>query len=464
MQIEKIINLEHQNVLKNVDTLVAGLADESPGEGTNIFVATWASNGPSLNQQNPEFKDVNVFGPFLGVSTDEFLIERGDQKIGVSSMAPQGTHLAEDSIPTCPDGVSGSLNSHGKRIWSQTVTGHGVINLGVVVLNVGYTGGGTNEDELSDRLNDMAMDAHEDVYNEFSALTSDLDKLAYQTSGNAADTWIAGFLERVSLELAASDRGEWSPPAVSFVHWVQSVADFRVVLPTANHTISLLALESVPAPGSGYGYRNYSGILVPLTDGDSAIGQEFFLESESGRIGMRVLGCDFHSGNCGIWFTYYDVDLTHVQIAQPCAYATVAEESGAGMKSVRAVQQFRDQYLKALPRGRMYADLYRANTFQMWRHVVANRDIRDQAMALMPKVTQLVKTWRDPEPARLDQDTIASIKQLAELARKRASAQLQHAMDQVLPDLDHFQDLSLGQILLVLKEMDFPTDNERENK
>ena len=110
------------------------------------MVVTWASNGESFAQQDPDSKDVNVFGIFKGVSSDEFLIERGSDRYGVSGAAPQGTRLAEDTVPICPQGVADGLDSKGKRIWSQTSSNRGVINLGVVVLNVGYSNGAANED------------------------------------------------------------------------------------------------------------------------------------------------------------------------------------------------------------------------------------------------------------------------------------------------------------------------------
>ncbi|MHC4687218.1 MAG: hypothetical protein ACYTBX_19505 [Planctomycetota bacterium] len=452
----KALQLSQADVLKSVDTVVIGLTDESPGEGTDIVVVTWASNGESFAQHDPDAKDVNVFGIFKGVSSNEFLIERGSDRYGVSETAPQGRHLAEDSVSTCPTGVAGSLNSKGKRVWSQTTSNHGVINLGVVVVNVGYSNGAANEDELLDRLKDMAMDAHEEVFFEYSALGSDLDRLAYKTSGQAVDTWIAGFKQRAELELGASDRGEWSPPAVAFVNWVKSVADYRAILAIGNHVITMLGLETVPAPGSGYGYRDYSDTLVPLAVGDSAIGKEFFLESDNGKIGLRVLGCDYHTGECGIWFTYYDVDLTRVKIGQPCAFALAASSSRADMRMVRQVREFRDRYLSAFPRGQTYIDLFRRHRLETWRLVATDSKIRNQAKALIPKIAQLVKTWRETEPERLDQATIEGITNLMELSGNRASAQLRNSMDKVLPDLKKFQDLSLGEILLVLQEFDFP--------
>ena len=185
------------------------------------------------------------------------------------------------------------------------------------------------------------------------------------------------------------------PPAVAFVSWVKSVSDYRMVLAMENWVITMLGLEAVPAPGSGYGYRNYSNTLVPLAEGDSAIGKEFFIESDNGRIGVRLLGCDYHAGVCGVWFTYYNVDLTKVRIKKPCAYALVASESPADRRMLREVREFRDHYLAAFPRGRMYIDLYRAHTFELWRLVAADREIRGQAKALLPYVVRLVRTWRE---------------------------------------------------------------------
>ncbi len=443
-------------ILQKVDMVVSGLVLESPGEGVNIVVVTWASNGESFAQKNPDVKDVNVFGVFRSVSADEYLIERGSDRYGVSEYALQGTNLAEGTVPICPAGVSGSLTSKGKRVWSQTSNSHGVINLGVVVLAVGYSNGAANETELLDRLNDMAADAHEEVYYEYSALGTNLDRLAYKTSGHAVDTWISAFKYRAELDLGASDRGEWSPPAVSFVSLVKSVMEHRVVLAIGNYVVTMRGLEAVPAPGSGYGYRNYSDTLVPLAAGDSAIGKQFMLEADNGTIGLRVLGCDYHSGQCGIWFTYYSVDLTNVKIDNPCAFTEVASSSPADRRVVREVREFRDQYLTAFPRGRMYADLYRAHTFEMWRLAAADRNIQKQAKVLLPKVVQLVRTWRDAEPARLDAATIESIHKLASVARERSSAQLQRSMDRVLQDLERFQDRSLGEVLLILQDMDFP--------
>ena len=129
----------------------------------------------------------------------------------MSEGAFQGTHLSEDSVAICPASVAGGLNSKGKRVWSQTTANHGAINLGVVVLNVGYSDGVANEAELLDRLHDMAVDAHEEVYAEYDALGGDLDRLAYKTSGQSVDTWIAAFKKRAELELGAADRDEWSP-------------------------------------------------------------------------------------------------------------------------------------------------------------------------------------------------------------------------------------------------------------
>jgi hypothetical protein len=454
----KARRLAQADVLKSVDAVVLGLADESPGEGTDIVVVTWASNGENLGKQEPESKDVNVFGIFRGVSSDEFLIERGSDRYGVSAGAPQGTHLAEDTVPICPEGVAGSLDSRGKRVWFQTTTNRGVINLGVVILNVGYSNGAANENELLDRLHDMAVDVHEYVYAEYEALGSDLDKLAYETSGQAVDTWIDQFKKRAELELNAADRGEWSPPAVAFVNWVKSIADYRAVLAIGNHVITMLGLETVPAPGSGYGYRDYSNTLVPLADGDSAIGKEFFLESENGKIGLRVFGCDYHTGDCGIWFTYYDVDLTRVKIGQPCAFVLAASSSRPDQRTVRMVREFRNRYLAAFPRGQTYIDLSRRHRLETWRLVATDSDIRNQAKALIPKVARLVRTWRETEPERLDQTTIEGIRKLAELARGRTSTQLQKSIDTVLEDLEHFQDLSLGEILLVLRDFDFPEE------
>jgi hypothetical protein len=333
-----------------------------------------------------------------------------------------------------------------------------VINLGVVVLNVGYSNGAANEDELLDRLHDWAMDAHEEVFFEYSALGGDLDRLAYKTSGRAVDTWIAEFKHRVELEWDAPDRGEWSPPAVAFVNWVKSVADYRVVLAIGNNVITMVGLETVPAPGSGYGYRDYSETLVPLAAGGSAIGKEFFLDSDNGTIGLRVFGCDYHSGECGVWFTYYDVDLTRVKIGQPCAFLLAASSSRADMRTVRQVRGFRDRYLAAFPRGQTYIDLSRRHRLEAWRLVATDPKIRNQAKALIPKVARLVKTWRDSEPERLDETTIAQIKDLAELAEVRASAQLRKSIAEVLPDLEHFRDLTLGEILLVLRDIDFPQE------
>lgn len=452
----KARRLAQADVIKSIDTVVLGLADESPGEGTNIVVVTWASNGESFAQHDPDAQDVNVFGIFKGVSSNEFLIERGSDRYGVSAAAPQGTHLAEDTVPICPSGDLGSLDSKGKRVWSQTTTNRGVINLGVVVVNVGYSNGAANEDELLDRLNDMATDAHEEVFFEYSALGSDLDRLAYKTSGQAVDAWIAAFKQRAELEWGAADRGEWSPPAVAFVSWVKSVSDYRVVLAIGNYVITMLGLETVPAPGSGYGYRDYSNTLIPLAEGDSAIGKEFFLESENGRIGLRAFGCDYHLGECGISFAYYDVDLTRVKIEEPCAFVEVASESRPDMRMVRQVREFRNRYLAAFPRGQTYSDLYRRHQYETYRLVALDPEIRKQAKPLLQKVVRLVKTWRESEPERLDQATIEGVRNLAELARGRASAQLRNSMDKVLPDLEKFQDLSLGEILLVLRDFDFP--------
>ena len=448
--------LSQAEVLKRVDAVVTGLVPESPGEGTNIVVVTWASNGENFAQHDPDTKDVNVFGIFKGVSSNEFLIERETDRYGVSEGAPQGTHLAEDSVPTCPEGVEGGLNSKGKRIWSQTTTNRGVINLGVVILNVGYSNGPANEAELLDRLNDMAMDAHEEVFFEYSALGGDLDRLAYKTSGQAVDTWIAAFKKRAELEFEAADRGEWSPPAVAFVSFVKTVSDYRVVLAIQNYIITMLGLETVPPPGLGQGYRDYSDTLVPLAEGDSAIGKEFFLESDNGKIGLRVFGCDYNTSECGVWFTYYNVDLTRAKIKEPCAIAEVASESPADMRMLRHIREFRDKYLTVFPRGKMYIDLYRTHTFEMWRLVATNLEIRKQAKALLPQVVRLVRTWRESEPARLDQETSEGIKKLANLVRGQASAQLRNSIDKILPDLEKFQDLSLGKILLVLQEFDFP--------
>jgi len=449
------LKLSQVEVLQRVDLVIKGLAPESPGEGTDIVVATWASNGESFAQHDPDTKDVNVFGIFKGVSSNEFLVQRGSNLYGVSEGASQGTHLAEDSVSVCPEDADGSLKSKGKRIWSQTSNNRGVINLGVAVVNVGFSTEAVDEDELLDRLKDMAMDAHEEVFIEYSALGSDLDRLAYKTSGQAVDTWIAGFKQRAELEYDAADRGEWSPPAVSFVSWVKSVADYRVVLALGNHVITMLGLEAVPAPASGYGYRDYSGTLVPLAGGDGAIGKEFFVESDNGRIGLRVLGCGYHSGDCGISFTYYDVDLTRARIQEPCAFVEAASESRANMRMLRQVRDFRDQYLAAFPRGKAYIDLYRAHTFEMWRLVATNPEIRKQAKALLPQVIRLVRTWRESEPAQLDRATVGGIQKLASLVQDRASAQLQRSMAKVLPDLESFKDQSLGEILLVLKEFDF---------
>jgi hypothetical protein len=455
---EKMVpqHLPQDRVLQEVDVVVKGLAPESPGEGTNIVVVTWASNGESFAQHDPDAKDVNVFGIFKGVSGNEFLIERGSDRYGVSEMAVQGTHLSEGSVPICPEGVEGGLDSKGERVWSQTTANHGAINLGVVVLNVGYSDGAANEAELLDRLHDWAVDAHEEVFFQYDALGGDLDRLAYKTSGQGVDTWIAAFKTRVELELGAADRGEWSVPLLDFVSWVKSVSDYRLVLAMENWVYAMLGLDPVPYPGSGFGYRDYSNTLVPLAEGDSAIGKEFFIESDNGKIGLRLLGCDYHTGACGAWFTYYDVDLTRVKIKEPCAYAEAAAESPADRRMLRQVREFRDQYLAAFPRGRTYIDLYRAHTFEMWRLVATDPEIRRQAKALLPHVVRLVRTWREREPARLDQVTIEGIKNLADLAGSRASAQLRSSMDKVLPDLEKFKDRSLGEILLVLRELDFP--------
>ena len=455
---EKMVTqrLPQAEVLRGVDLVVKGLAPESPGEGTNIVVVTWASNGESFAQHDPDAKDVNVFGIFKGVSSNEFLIERGSDRYGVSEIAVQGTHLSEESVPICPEGVEGGLNSKGKRVWSQTTSNHGAINLGVVVLSVGYSDGVANEAELLDRLHDMAVDAHEEVHAEYDALGGDLDRLAYKTSGQGVDAWIAAFKKRAELELGAADRGEWSPPAVAFVSWVKSVSDYRMVLTMENWVITMLGLEAVPAPGSGYGYRNYSNTLISLAEGDSAIGKEFFIESDNGKIGVRLLGCDYHTGACGVWFTYYDVDLTRVKIKEPCPFAEVAAESPADRRMLRQVREFRDQYLVAFPRGRMYIDLYGAHTFEMWRLVATDPEIRKQARVLLPHIVRLVRTWRESEPARLDQATIEGIEKLAYLARERVSSQLQNSMNKVLPDLKRFKGRSLGEILLILREFDFP--------
>jgi hypothetical protein len=449
-KIANVKTMTQAAVLKQVDTVFQLIQDEEPGWGSNIVVVTWASNGENMNVQNPPDKDVNVFGIYKGVASNEYLIERGTEKYGVSETAPQGIHLANESIPVCPSGISGTLSSRGKRIWSQTSPGHGVINLGIVILNVGYSNGSENEDELLDRLHDHAVDAHEEVNDEYSALSSTLDKTAYQTSGNAVDTWISAFKNRVELDYGASDRGEWSPPSVSFVTFVKTVDAYRVVLAIGNNVKTMMGLSSIT--GGGQGYYDYNDQLIPLNVGDSGIGQEFFKESYNGKVGLRVLGCDFQSGECGSWFTYYAVDLTKIRINEPCYLNAAASSSPANQRLLRPMRRFRDEYLNKLPKGNALHIQYKKHTFEMWTLTESSPEMKHLAKQSLHHLNSLVKTWRDRKPEVITEEKIATFKELASLMKERASPNLKKSIDSFMSDVDSFDNLSLGQVLLLMSE------------
>lgn len=447
-------------IAKEIEDWVVMKSPEGPGEGTNIAVVTYATNGESLSQTDPHSEDVRVFGVFKGVSSNEYLIERasdsGVDRYGVSETAPEGTELALEQVAVCPGDIVGvtPLNSHGERIWNQHGGGHGVLNLGVVVLNVEYEGGAGNEAELLDTLHDMAVDCHEVPRDEYLALTNDLDRMAYKTSGLAVQAWLEEFTKRVELDWGAADRGEWSPSRLSFVTFVNSVSSFSITLPTGNDVIYMMGLEYQSPPVDAYGYRDYNDNLVLLaSDGtQSAVGKEFFVEEQNGRIGLRVLGCAFNRGACGISFNRYNVDLTKVRIKEPCAFALAASSSRPEQKMLNSVRAFRDRYMTVIPRASQYVDLYRRHTFELWRMVAAHREIREKAKTLLPNVVKLIQTMKDEKPATLEDPTVRDIKNLADLVLEKASPGLKDAISSVMPDLDKFSGKNMYQILHFLKQ------------
>jgi len=450
------------DVAKEIEDWVVMRSPEGPGEGTNIAVVTYATNGESLSQIDPHSEDVKVFGIFKGVWSNEYLIERekdsGVERYGVSETALEGTMLALEAVPVCPGGVAGvtALNSHGKRIWNQHGVGRGVLNLAVVVLNVGYEEDAGNEAELLDALHDMAVDCHEVPRDEYLALTTDLDRMAYKTSGLAVQAWLEEFGKRVDLDYDAADRGEWSPPRLSFVTFAKIVSSYAITLPTENRVIHMMGLEYQPPPVDAYGYRDYNDNLVLLaSDGtQSAIGKEFFVEEPNGRIGLQVLGCAFNRGVCGISFSRYNVDLTKIRIKQPCAFLLLGS-SRPEYKMINSVRAFRDRYMMAIPRAREYADLYRWHSFELWRMVAAHREIREKAKTLLPKGVKLIQTMKDEKPATLEDSTVREIKNLADLVLEKASPGLKDAISSVMPDLDNFSGKSMYEILHFLKQIGY---------
>jgi hypothetical protein len=228
------------------------------------------------------------------------------------------------------------------------------------------------------------------------------------------------------------------------------IDSYRVVLAIGNNVKAMMGLSSIP--GGGQGYYDYNSQLIPLNTGDSGIGQEFFTESYNGKLGLRVLGCDFHSGECGSWFTYYAVDLTKVKIKEPCYLNTAASSSPANQRLLRPMREFRDEYLNLLPAGKALHEEYKKHTFEMWTLVESSPKMKCLARQSLCHLDSLVTKWRDRKPELVTKEKIDTIKELASLMKERASPNLKKSIDNFVRDVDDFENLSLGQVILALSD------------
>lgn len=99
------------------------------------------------------------------------------------------------------------------------------------------------------------------------------------------------------------------------------------------------------------------------------------------------------------------------------------------------VRRFRGQELAATPTGRRLTALIQQHSTEVAGCLAADSELRAQAVSLLRRSVELIRSARSAEPGRLDREIICDADDLLDRLHARASSDLQRDIEQIRPEL-----------------------------